>query len=427
MTSSHKHGSLPRLSTSKEPSRRDSLSSSRTRDSGYNSDLDVSCSPLDYLDSDQRMFSNSYSSYVAELIAYTVLGPLAPASDPIFVGKPSFLKAFRALQEPSPSQRVCITSDPASAHPSFDDQLRPTKFICPFKSTSSASNLTAALPGSGIPAQNDNIEQWIKDNLPSRDRPKERVSSIVSLSSATSCEMYTNTDVSEDEDEREHGTRDILPALPRSALKTIDLIMRKIEVNLSSVAYNQRNGGATSNASSNTASVSHQSSRKASQGSSKRKSRLEDHQPPNDDEEDGSNKRRRGSMATVESSETGAKFACPFFKNEPNRYRARRTCPGPGWPTVHRMKEHLYRAHAQSIYCPRCYNMFDADIDLSNHLRSAHCHVSAPQPIEGIDRETLKALRKRSPALRLEEDKWRDVYHLLFPEVAMEDIPSPCK
>jgi hypothetical protein len=71
--------------------------------------------------------------------------------------------------------------------------------------------------------------------------------------------------------------------------------------------------------------------------------------------------------------------------------------------------------------------MFDADVDLSNHLRSAQCPVTEPQPIEGIDRETLKALRKRSPALRLEEDKWRDVYHLLFPEVALEDIPSPCK
>lgn len=50
-----RHTSLPHMSISKELSRRDSLSSSRTRDSGYNSDLDVSLSPFQYVDPQQRM------------------------------------------------------------------------------------------------------------------------------------------------------------------------------------------------------------------------------------------------------------------------------------------------------------------------------------------------------------------------------------
>jgi hypothetical protein len=54
MLTHSKRGSLPKLSMSKELSRRDSLSSSRTKDSGYNSDLDTSFSPLDYADSEQR-------------------------------------------------------------------------------------------------------------------------------------------------------------------------------------------------------------------------------------------------------------------------------------------------------------------------------------------------------------------------------------
>jgi hypothetical protein len=74
--------------------------------------------------------------------------------------------------------------------------------------------------------------------------------------------------------------------------------------------------------------------------------------------------------------------------------------------------------------------MFDGDGDLANHLRSEPgsepCHLSAPQPIDGIDRETLTKLHKRSSASRLEEDKWRDTYQLLFPDVAEADIPSPC-
>lgn len=47
--------------------------------------------------------------------------------------------------------------------------------------------------------------------------------------------------------------------------------------------------------------------------------------------------------------------------------------------------------------------------------------------MEGITREQLKILRKRAAPCRLEEDKWRDVYQLLFPEVHKADIPSPCK
>lgn len=59
------------------------------------------------------------------------------------------------------------------------------------------------------------------------------------------------------------------------------------------------------------------------------------------------------------------------------------------------------------------------------HLRSNPCQILAPQPIEGIDQEALTCLRKRSPALRLEEDKWRNTYQILFRSVLDADIPSP--
>lgn len=32
------------------------------------------------------------------------------------------------------------------------------------------------------------------------------------------------------------------------------------------------------------------------------------------------------------------KFACPYYKNNPLKFRHKRTCCGPGWPTVHRVK-----------------------------------------------------------------------------------------
>jgi hypothetical protein len=268
------------------------------------------------------------------------------------------------------------------------------------------------------------IKQWININLQPH-QPQERNLSIVSLSSTGSCDMYSNAD---DNSEDEDAANSPPSTLSKATLKTIELIMRKIELNLSYAAFMQCAGSQSSRAQGNAGNTSRTGRGGSQSGGSKRKSRIEDTLPPDDQDEDGTNKRRRISITTTtEDSESGPRFACPFFKHDPNRYRNRRTCPGPGWPTVHRMKEHLYRSHAQPIFCNRCYQMFDSDNELSSHQRADPCPVSAPQSVDGIGRETLKGLRKRSPALRLEEDKWRDTYQLLFPDVSAEDIPSPCK
>ena len=237
--------------------------------------------------------------------------------------------------------------------------------------------------------------------------------------------MYSITDDSEVDE----AVPDIIPnALSKATIKTIELILRKIELNLRCMAYIQSASGTNSRRQSatNTTSTSNRTTSQKANGG-KRKSRSDELFPPDDpNDDDNPNKRRRVSVTTTEDSESGPRFACPFYKHDPNRYRYRRTCPGPGWPTVHRMKEHLYRSHTQSIFCPRCYSMFDADTELNTHLRTQPCAIAEPQPIEGIDRETLTNLRKRSHPLRLEEDKWRDTYQLLFPEVEVADIPSPC-
>jgi hypothetical protein len=45
-----------KLAIAQEMNRRDSLSSSRTGDSGYNSDPDISLSPLDFVSTEQGEF-----------------------------------------------------------------------------------------------------------------------------------------------------------------------------------------------------------------------------------------------------------------------------------------------------------------------------------------------------------------------------------
>ena len=170
--------------------------------------------------------------------------------------------------------------------------------------------------------------------IPSHNRPKERVSSIVSLSSSGSGGDYTVTDDSE----ADEASQDTPSVLSRATLKTIELVIRKIELNLRYAAYNQCAGTQQSRGSSACGPTGGR--RGSTQGlGSKRKARCAgDDSPPDDQDEISPNKRRRTSITTTEDSKNGPRFACPFYKHDPMRYRNRRTCPGPGWPTVHRMK-----------------------------------------------------------------------------------------
>lgn len=52
------------------------------------------------------------------------------------------------------------------------------------------------------------------------------------------------------------------------------------------------------------------------------------------DEADGTSVDKKRSKTTS----TAPRFACPFYKNDPERYANTRSCCGPGWETVHRVK-----------------------------------------------------------------------------------------
>jgi len=41
---------------------------------------------------------------------------------------------------------------------------------------------------------------------------------------------------------------------------------------------------------------------------------------------------------TQKDRQTITKFACPFYKRNPEKYKNQRACSGPGWETVHRVK-----------------------------------------------------------------------------------------
>jgi hypothetical protein len=66
------------------------------------------------------------------------------------------------------------------------------------------------------------------------------------------------------------------------------------------------------------------------------------------EEADGDGRRKKARRAVLDAVGTGEgakrKFACPYFKRNPNKYRQWTSCPGPGWDEVHRVKYGCRRA-----------------------------------------------------------------------------------
>lgn len=53
---------------------------------------------------------------------------------------------------------------------------------------------------------------------------------------------------------------------------------------------------------------------------------------------DGRRKKAKRTPSGSVTGPTGKKFACPYFKRNPRKYRNWTSCPGPGWEEVHRVK-----------------------------------------------------------------------------------------
>jgi len=81
------------------------------------------------------------------------------------------------------------------------------------------------------------------------------------------------------------------------------------------------------------------------------------------------------------------------------------------------------------IQCPRCWQAMDNSDRLESHLQASPvCDIKEKIMIEGFDKkqeEKLKS-RKRNHQNQTEEQRWKELYNILFPEDNEQDIPSPC-
>ncbi|KAK1701068.1 hypothetical protein BDP55DRAFT_8831 [Colletotrichum godetiae] len=89
-------------------------------------------------------------------------------------------------------------------------------------------------------------------------------------------------------------------------------------------------------------------------------------------------------------------------------------------------REHLYRHHEQKAHCLRCGKVFDNQADSAKHAQlDEPCNLVKDFFIEGFNKDQLKKLksRKRARGDRSEEENWRKIYRILFPDCTV--IPDP--
>ncbi|KAF2648122.1 hypothetical protein K491DRAFT_722837 [Lophiostoma macrostomum CBS 122681] len=166
-------------------------------------------------------------------------------------------------------------------------------------------------------------------------------------------------------------------------------------------------------------------SRARERSSGKRRAESRD----SDGDDDNPRPRKHQERASYMSMQAeGKRFACPFYKRDPMHQFGNKTCTV-GWPTVHRVKEHVYRRHAAPIQCPRCWEPFPKDDSLNKHLTAKDaCEVKAASAIQvvGMTPKQERKLKARSRlSSQTKEEQWKRMYCILFPDTPESECPSP--
>jgi hypothetical protein len=94
-------------------------------------------------------------------------------------------------------------------------------------------------------------------------------------------------------------------------------------------------------------------------------------------------------------------------------------------------REHIYRCHKLSPRCGRCTEEFQLEEELEAHTRQPEpCRLNSEpdnDPSRGINKAQEVQLRSRKRrSNQTEEDKWRDIYLILFPGEE-HSMPYPCR
>ncbi|OJD28959.1 triacylglycerol lipase [Diplodia corticola] len=125
------------------------------------------------------------------------------------------------------------------------------------------------------------------------------------------------------------------------------------------------------------------------------------------------------------------RVACPFTKKFPLMQPIDSSCLF-GFTCTARLKEHLYRRHRlPDRHCHLCYEGFEDHETLYKHLWTqqggSQCSGSGRTPDMYMLKPQERQLKMRHRRVCSEEEKWRNIYCILFQneENTLNSIPSP--
>ena len=81
------------------------------------------------------------------------------------------------------------------------------------------------------------------------------------------------------------------------------------------------------------------------------------------------------------------------------------------------------------IHCLRCRSIFETNAQLADHLQVIKDNICEPnvhEAVEGLTPDQERKMRKRNRGMT-EEERWRELYLILFPDTDPATVPSPCK
>ncbi|KAF4871419.1 hypothetical protein CGCSCA1_v009620 [Colletotrichum siamense] len=207
--------------------------------------------------------------------------------------------------------------------------------------------------------------------------------------------------------------------------KVLDFFSRFIEFKLRITGAQQRGGLSSKRnprAQQKLTEIEGGSQRQTSKGKGKRHLQADENfddpgEAPDDEEPEA--KRRKTEKL---------KIACPYMKRYPTEFCSWRTCVGPGFDGMNRMKEHLKRRHFKENGCHRCGLYLESNQALQDHLRSLDiCPVKVILPQMGfmtqIQSEEISKKRQVHTIPLLQ--RWKEIYLILFPDADEDTIPGP--
>lgn len=110
-------------------------------------------------------------------------------------------------------------------------------------------------------------------------------------------------------------------------------------------------------------------------------------------------------------------LSCPFYLHDRSRHR---DClkTAAGLRNIKDVKQHLWHAHRQPLYCSICHCIFRTSEECYEHIRacSPQCKRESRQPTpEGISEAQVLQLAKRPKLMQPDESTWFSIWEILFP------------